>query len=43
MADIYAGLKAGRPAPEALRAAQLTRIADGQPPLSWAPFILIGE
>ena len=33
MADIYAGLKAGRSAPEALRAAQLTRIADGQPPL----------
>ena len=43
MADIYAGLKAGRSAPEALRSAQLTRIADGQPPRSWAPFILIGQ
>jgi tetratricopeptide (TPR) repeat protein/CHAT domain-containing protein len=43
MADVYAGLKAGRSAPEALRAAQLKRIAADEPPLHWAPFILIGE
>jgi CHAT domain-containing protein/Tfp pilus assembly protein PilF len=43
MADIYAGLKADQSAPEALRAAQLQRIAAGEPPLHWAPFILIGQ
>jgi tetratricopeptide (TPR) repeat protein len=43
MVDLYAGLKAGQPAAEALRDAQLKRIQAGQPPLDWAPFILIGR
>jgi CHAT domain-containing protein/Tfp pilus assembly protein PilF len=43
MVDIYAGLKAQKPAADALREAQLRMIADGQPPLYWAPFILIGQ
>jgi tetratricopeptide (TPR) repeat protein len=43
MTDIYAGLKAQKPAADALREAQLRMIADGQPPLYWAPFILIGQ
>jgi tetratricopeptide (TPR) repeat protein len=43
MVAVYAGLKAGRPAPEALRAAQLERLAGGDPPRAWAPFILIGQ
>jgi tetratricopeptide (TPR) repeat protein len=43
MVDVYAGLKEQKPAAEALRAVQLRMIADGQPPLDWAPFILIGE
>jgi CHAT domain-containing protein len=41
--DVYAGLKEGRPAADALRDAQLKMIADGQAPLHWAPFILIGR
>jgi tetratricopeptide (TPR) repeat protein len=43
MTDIYAGLKAQKPAADALREAQLRMIADGQSPLYWAPFILIGQ
>ncbi len=43
MADVYAGLKAGRPAAEALRSAQLRMIEAGEPPLHWAPFVLIGR
>jgi CHAT domain-containing protein/tetratricopeptide (TPR) repeat protein len=43
MADLYAGLKGGRPAADALREARLRRIAAGEPPLHWAPFVLIGE
>ena len=43
MADIYAGLKAGRSAPEALWLAQLTRIATRSCRWDWVPFILIGE
>jgi CHAT domain-containing protein len=43
MADLYTGLKDGRPAADALRAAQLKRIAAGEPPVHWAPFVLIGR
>jgi CHAT domain-containing protein len=43
MADLYAGLKAGLPSSEALRQAQLKMIASGEPPLHWAPFVLIGR
>jgi CHAT domain-containing protein len=43
MVDVYAGLKAGRPAAEALGDAQRKMIAAGQPPLYWAPFVLIGR
>jgi tetratricopeptide (TPR) repeat protein len=43
MTDIYAGLKEKKPAADALRDAQLKMITDGQPPLYWAPFILIGQ
>jgi CHAT domain-containing protein len=43
MADLYTGLKAGQPAADALRGAQLKRIAAGEPPLHWAPFVLIGH
>jgi tetratricopeptide (TPR) repeat protein/CHAT domain-containing protein len=43
MADVYRQLKAGQPAPEALRGAQLAMIRAGKAPLYWAPFILIGE
>jgi CHAT domain-containing protein len=43
MAEFYAGLKAGTPAAEALRAAQLKMIESGEPPLHWAPFVLIGR
>src|SRR5436305_1120314 len=43
MADTYAGLKAGRAAADALRSAQLRMIEAGEPPLHWAPFVLIGR
>ena len=43
MADVYAGLKSGKSSPEALRAAQLKMIEAGEPPLHWAPFVLIGR
>jgi CHAT domain-containing protein len=43
MANVYSGLKENKPAADALRAAQLRMIDDGQPPLYWAPFILIGQ
>ncbi len=43
MADTYAGLKAGKTASESLRAAQLKMIEADEPPLRWAPFILIGR
>jgi CHAT domain-containing protein/Tfp pilus assembly protein PilF len=43
MADFYDALKAGTPAAEALRRAKLRAIADGEPPLNWAPFVLIGR
>lgn len=43
MVDVYAGLKAGKSAADALRDAQLRMIDAGQPPLYWAPFILIGN
>src|SRR5262249_1682226 len=44
MGDVYG--RRGQPgvaAAEALRQAQLGRLRAGQPPLYWAPFILIGE
>ncbi len=43
MADIYAGLKGGKSAADALRSAQLKMIDAGEPPLRWAPFVLIGR
>lgn len=43
MKEIYTNLKAGKPAPDALRAAQLKMIRAGKPPFYWAPFVLIGE
>jgi CHAT domain-containing protein/Tfp pilus assembly protein PilF len=43
MAGLYGGLKDGQAAADALRAAKLAMIRAGQPPLYWAPFILIGE
>jgi CHAT domain-containing protein/tetratricopeptide (TPR) repeat protein len=43
MVDLYAGLKAGLPSADALRSAQLGMIEAGEPPLHWAPFILIGR
>jgi CHAT domain-containing protein len=43
MTALYDGLKAGKPPAEALRAAQLKMIAEGEPPLHWAPFVLIGK
>jgi CHAT domain-containing protein/Flp pilus assembly protein TadD len=43
MAQLYSGLKDGKAAADALRAAKLEMIRDGKPPVYWAPFILIGE
>jgi CHAT domain-containing protein len=43
MVEFYAGLKAGKSAADALRSAQKRSIEAGEPPLYWAPFILIGE
>jgi transcriptional regulator with XRE-family HTH domain len=43
MTALYAGPKAGRSAPEALRDAQRVRIGAGGPPYLWAPFILLGR
>jgi CHAT domain-containing protein len=43
MGDLYGGLKDGKPAADALRAAKLDMIRAGKPPVFWAPFILIGE
>ena len=42
-ADLYADLKAGKKTAEALRSAQLKMIEAGEPPLHWAPFVLIGR
>lgn len=38
-----AGLKEGRPAPDALRAAQLGMLRQGLAPYYWAPFVYIGD
>jgi CHAT domain-containing protein/Tfp pilus assembly protein PilF len=43
MAHLYGGLKDGKAAADALRAAKLEMIRDHKPPVYWAPFILIGE
>jgi CHAT domain-containing protein/Tfp pilus assembly protein PilF len=43
MAQLYGGLKDGKAAADALRAAKLEMIRDHKPPVYWAPFILIGE
>jgi CHAT domain-containing protein len=43
MVEVYQGLKNGKPAAEALRAAQLAMIAENRPPNQWAPFVLIGR
>jgi CHAT domain-containing protein/tetratricopeptide (TPR) repeat protein len=43
MTQLYGGLKGGKPAADALRAAKLAMIRAGKPPVYWAPFVLIGE
>jgi CHAT domain-containing protein len=43
MAHLYGGLKDGKAAADALRAAKLSMIRAKKPPVYWAPFILIGE
>jgi tetratricopeptide (TPR) repeat protein/CHAT domain-containing protein len=43
MTQLYGGLKDGKAAADALRAAKLEMIRDHKPPVYWAPFILIGE
>jgi CHAT domain-containing protein len=43
MMRLYAGLKDGQGAADALRAAKLAILREGKPPSYWAPFILIGE
>jgi CHAT domain-containing protein/Tfp pilus assembly protein PilF len=43
MARLYGGLKEGKGAADALRAAKLGMIGAGKPPVYWAPFILIGQ
>jgi CHAT domain-containing protein/Tfp pilus assembly protein PilF len=43
MARLYGGLKDGKAAADALRAAKLEMIRAHKPPVFWAPFILIGE
>jgi CHAT domain-containing protein/tetratricopeptide (TPR) repeat protein len=43
MTALYAGLKDGRPAPEALREAQLGMLRQGLAPYYWAPFVYIGD
>jgi CHAT domain-containing protein len=43
MTDLYGQLKDGKATADAVRAAKLKMIAEGKPPVFWAPFILIGE
>jgi CHAT domain-containing protein len=43
MTELYSNLKAGQPAHVALHSAQLRMIADGRPPLFWAPFVVVGQ
>jgi CHAT domain-containing protein/Flp pilus assembly protein TadD len=43
MQALYAELQKGKPSREALTAARRALIADEEPPLFWAPFILIGK
>jgi CHAT domain-containing protein/tetratricopeptide (TPR) repeat protein len=43
MAHLYGGLKDGKAAADALRAAKLAMIRANKSPVFWAPFILIGE
>jgi CHAT domain-containing protein len=43
MTDLYGQLKEGKAAADAVREAKLKMIAEGKPPVFWAPFILIGE
>jgi CHAT domain-containing protein/Tfp pilus assembly protein PilF len=43
MAHLYGGLKDGKAAADALRAAKLAMIRANKAPVYWAPFILIGE
>jgi CHAT domain-containing protein len=43
MADLYRGLKGGRPTADALRAAQQRMIAQSRAPFYWAPFVLMGQ
>jgi CHAT domain-containing protein/Tfp pilus assembly protein PilF len=40
---MYERLEKGDSAADALRAAKLAMIADGEPPLVWAPFVLMGR
>ncbi len=43
MTRVYRELRTGHRTADALRDAQLEMIAEAEPPLYWAPFILIGE
>jgi tetratricopeptide (TPR) repeat protein len=43
MVSAYRSLVDGRGTADALRAAKLERIANGEPPIFWAPFVIIGD
>jgi CHAT domain-containing protein len=43
MTALYERLRRGRPSAEALREARRDLIRRGEPPLHWAPFILVGK
>ncbi len=43
MTTLYDQLQRGWPAADAMRSANFQMIAAGEPPLYWAPFILMGE
>ena len=43
MTDFYSGLRTNETGADSLRTAQLRMIAADEPPLLWAPFILIGR
>lgn len=42
MVELYRQILAGRPVAEALRAAKLARLEDGENPFVWAPFVAFG-
>jgi CHAT domain-containing protein len=40
---LYAGLARGSPVAEALRAARLAALRNGEPPAAWAAFTVVGD